>query len=74
MKKKSLNGERAHCHIDLGLAILAATSKPPHSYVTMAAYCNCSPQRWNQIGAKALRKVRAALYRDPELCNALRLR
>ena len=49
---------------DLGLAILAATSKPPHSLRVIAAYMGLSWQRVSQIEQRALRKIRAALYRD----------
>ena len=51
-------------NIDLGLAILASTSEPPHTCQTIAAYCGCSRQAIQQIEQKALRKLRAALYRD----------
>ena len=53
-----------NANIDLGLAILASTSQPPHTSRTIAAYCGCSRQRIQQIEQKALRKLRAALYRD----------
>jgi hypothetical protein len=57
-------------NIDLGLAILASTSEPPHTSGTIAAYCGCSRQRIQQIEQKALRKFRAALYRDRILNEA----
>ena len=47
-------------NIDLGLAILA----------TIAAYSGCSRQRIQQIEQKALRKLRAAFYRDRILKEA----
>jgi DNA-directed RNA polymerase sigma subunit (sigma70/sigma32) len=56
--------------IDLGLAILASTSEPPHTYQTIAAYCGCSRQCIQQIEQKALRKLRAALHRDSILREA----
>ena len=59
-----------NAHIDLGLAILASTSEPPHTARTIAAYCGCSRQRIQQIEQKALRKLRAALYRDRILKEA----
>jgi DNA-directed RNA polymerase sigma subunit (sigma70/sigma32) len=58
-------------NIDLGLAILALTSEPSHTSRTIAAYCGCSRQRIQQIEHKALRKLRAALYRDRRLKEAL---
>jgi len=57
-------------NIDLGLAILASTSEPPHTCKTIAAYCGCSRQRIQQIEQKALRKFREALYRDKILREA----
>ena len=57
-------------NIALGLAILASTSEPPHTSRTIAAYCGCSRQRIQQIEQKALRKFRAALYRDRILREA----
>jgi DNA-directed RNA polymerase sigma subunit (sigma70/sigma32) len=59
-----------NANIDLGLAILASTSEPPHTCKTIAAYCGCSRQRIQQIEQKALRKFRAALYRDRTLREA----
>jgi hypothetical protein len=56
--------------IDLGLAILASISEPPHTCQTIAAYCGCSRQCIQQIEQKALRKLRAALYRDRILREA----
>jgi len=56
--------------IDLGLAILASTTEPPHTSQTIAAYCGCSRQRIQQIEQDALRKFRAALYRDRILREA----
>jgi DNA-directed RNA polymerase sigma subunit (sigma70/sigma32) len=49
---------------DLGLAILAATRCPPHRLRVIAAYMGLSWQRVWQIEQHALRKIRAALYRD----------
>ncbi len=43
---------------DLGLAILEATSTPPHTNHTIAAYMGVSPQRVDQIIQRALRKLR----------------
>jgi len=60
-------------NIELGLAILASTSEPPHTSRTIAAYCGCSRQRIQQIEHKALRKLRAALYRDTIISEALRM-
>jgi DNA-directed RNA polymerase sigma subunit (sigma70/sigma32) len=57
-------------NIDLGLAILASTNEPPHTCRTIAAYCGCSRQRIQQIEQNALRKFRAALYRDRTLKEA----
>jgi DNA-directed RNA polymerase sigma subunit (sigma70/sigma32) len=57
-------------NIDLGLAILASTSEPPHTCQTIAAYCGCSRQRIQQIEQKALRKLRATLDRDSILRDA----
>ena len=57
-------------NIELGLAILASTSEPPHTARTIAAYCGCSRQCIQQIEQKALRKLRAALYRDRILKEA----
>ena len=59
-----------NANIDLGLAILASTSEPPHTARTIAAYCGCSRQCIQQIEQKALRKLRAALYRDRLLSEA----
>lgn len=59
-------------HIDLGLAILAATQKPPHTHDTIAAFCGCSHQRIQQIEAGALRKLRFRLSRNPEILEALK--
>ena len=59
-----------NANIDLGLAILASTSEPPHTCKTIAAYCGCSRQRIQQIEQKALRKLRATLDRDGILREA----
>jgi DNA-directed RNA polymerase sigma subunit (sigma70/sigma32) len=59
-----------NANIDLGLAILASTSEPPHTARTIAAYCGCSRQCIQQIEEKALRKLRAALYRNRMLSEA----
>ncbi len=47
-----------HWNPDLGLAILAATSVPPHSCDEIAAYMGVSRQRVDQITQRALRKLR----------------
>ena len=66
-----MKGRLAHdANIDLGLAILASTSEPPHTSQTIAAYCGCSRQCIQQIEQKALRKLRATLYRDRILREA----
>jgi len=49
---------------DLGLAILAATKKPPHELKEIAAYMGVSWQRVWQIEQRALRKLRVKLCRD----------
>ena len=54
---------------DLGLAILAATSKPPHNLSEIAAYMGVSRQRVEQIEKRALRKLRACLYQDKRLAT-----
>ena len=59
-----------NANIDLGLAILASTSERPHTCQTIAAYCGCSRQCIQQIELKALRKLRAALYRYRILSEA----
>ena len=59
-----------NANIDLGLAILASTSEPPHTAQTIAAYCGCSRQRIQQIEQKALRKLRATLDSDKILREA----
>jgi hypothetical protein len=59
-----------NANIDLGLAILASTTEPPHTAQTIAAYCGCSRQCIQQIEQKALRKLRAALYCDRILSEA----
>jgi DNA-directed RNA polymerase sigma subunit (sigma70/sigma32) len=59
-----------NANIDLGLAILASTSEPPHTCRTIAAYCGCSRQRIQQIEKKALRKLRVTLDRDRILREA----
>jgi DNA-directed RNA polymerase sigma subunit (sigma70/sigma32) len=59
-----------NANIDLGLAILASTSEPPHTCQTIAAYCGCSRQRIQQIEHEALRKLRARLDRDRTLREA----
>lgn len=51
----------------MGLAILAATSVPPHNLNEIAAYMGLSHQRVWQIEQRALRKLRVALYRDKPL-------
>ncbi len=52
---------------DLGLAILAATSEPPHTRQMIGAYMGITSERVRQIEEKALRRLRAALYRDKEV-------
>ncbi len=47
-----------HWNPDLGLAILAATSVPPHNREEIAAYMGISRERVRQIEEKALRKLR----------------
>ncbi len=47
-----------HWNPDLGLAILAATSCPPHTCEEIAAYMGVSRQRVDQIVQRALRKLR----------------
>jgi DNA-directed RNA polymerase sigma subunit (sigma70/sigma32) len=49
--------------IDLGLAILAATSKPgtEHTCEEIAAYCGCTAQNVHHIEQKALAKLRLRL-------------
>ena len=59
-----------NANIDLGLAILASTSEPPHTCQTIAAYCGCSRQCIQQIEQKALRKLRATLHRNRILREA----
>jgi len=66
--RNRMKGRRPrNANIDLGLAILASTSEPPHTARTIAAYCGCSRQCIQQIEQKALRKLRAALYRNRTL-------
>jgi DNA-directed RNA polymerase sigma subunit (sigma70/sigma32) len=62
--------------IDLGLAISAhhSTLGVPRTSDSIAAYCGCSRQRIEQIEKRALRKVRARLYQNPELNEELRER
>lgn len=59
--------------IDLGLAISALSMQPGERRSTyqIAAFCGCSPQRIQQIEHRALRKIRAALYRDKQLQEEL---
>jgi DNA-directed RNA polymerase sigma subunit (sigma70/sigma32) len=63
------NGKRNHgnWNPDLGLAILAATTKPPHDYREIAAYMGLSWQRVHQIEQRALRKLRLRLYQHKDL-------
>jgi DNA-directed RNA polymerase sigma subunit (sigma70/sigma32) len=51
----------------LGLAILSATTYPPHTRQTIAAYMGITPERVRQIEEKALRKCRAYYYRNKDL-------
>ena len=48
--------------IDLGLAILAATTEPPHTADTIAAFCGCTRQNIQKIEQRALRKLRVKFY------------
>jgi DNA-directed RNA polymerase sigma subunit (sigma70/sigma32) len=59
-----------NANIDLGLAILASTSEPPHTCQAIAAYCGCSRQRIQQIEQKALRRLTVTLDRDRILREA----
>ena len=43
---------------DLGLAILAATTVPPHGRDTVAAYMGVTRERVRQIEETALKKLR----------------
>ncbi len=60
--------------IDLGLAISAHHSVlgVPRTSDSIAAYCECSRQRIEQIEKRAMRKCRVYLYRHPELGEELR--
>lgn len=66
---------RPDANIDLGLAISALTLKygQTRSHKEIAAYCGCSWQAIYSIEAKALHKVRKALYmrKDPVLIELL---
>lgn len=57
------------CDIDLGLAISALSLKygQTRSQIELAAYCGCSQQAIQYIERRALRKMRIAFYRKPEL-------
>lgn len=59
--------------INLGLAVcgLHCEKGVPKTAREIAAYCGCSYQRIQQIEARALRKIRAALYRDKVLREEL---
>lgn len=66
---------------DLGLAIGHATLQPGQTRTNaeiaafpQAAGAHCSPQRVQQILDKTLRKIRAHLYRDKDLAEALKNR
>lgn len=62
MLKIKVSGEEKSKRIDLGLAILAATR--PGERLTcaeIAAYCNCCPERINQIEHTALERLRSLL-------------
>lgn len=54
--------------IDLGLAVSALSLRygETRTQVELAAFCNCSPQRIDQIEQKALRKIRNALRDNPK--------
>jgi hypothetical protein len=63
---------------DLGLAISGATLQPGEmrtqqeiAWFVEAAGAHCTRQRIQQVEEKALRKVRAALYRDKDLRKQL---
>lgn len=60
--------------IDLGLAVcgLHCQKGVPKTAREIAAYCGCSYQRIQQIEARALRKIRAHLYRDVMTNDELR--
>jgi DNA-directed RNA polymerase sigma subunit (sigma70/sigma32) len=49
-------------NIDLGLAIIAARSCPPHTHEELAAYCGVSWQAIRNIEQRALKKLRLKLY------------
>ena len=69
MKNISTNRSPKGEDIDLGLAILATRRKKGMALPlsVMAAYCGVSPQRIDQLTAKALHNVRAKLSAMPEL-------
>jgi len=74
-----MNHARKHA-FDLGLAISGATMLPgerrTHHDIACfinAAGAHCSWQRCQQLEQRAFRKLRAALYRDKELAEALKL-
>ncbi len=70
-------------HVDLGLAISEhhSTFGVPRTTASIASYCTYDPtkkiertisrQRIEQIEQRALRKVRAHLYRNPDLREEL---
>lgn len=69
---QSLNGKRDHTYIDLGLAILCSKEGwerygSRHTHDTIASFCGCSRQAIDRIEKMAMRKIRAALYRDKSL-------
>jgi hypothetical protein len=63
----------SRAEIDLGLALLKLASLEGHELTCedIAAWCNCSPSLIQQIEARALRKVRAAMRKTPEVCALL---
>jgi hypothetical protein len=71
-ESQSLNGRRDHTHIDLGLAILCSKEGwerygSRHTLDMIASFCGCSRQAIDRIEKKAMRKIRASLYRDKSL-------
>jgi len=76
-KAVSLNGRKSHTYIDLGLALLSTKEWGMpfgcgRTLETISAFCGCSRQAIERIEKKAMRKVRAALYRDPALEKELK--
>jgi len=52
-------------HVELGLAILEATSPPytAHTCETIGAYCGCSPAYVHQVERRAIEKLRKAFQK-----------